>query len=250
MGAVPLPTCLTELPQGLRQTRRLRGWLLRGPRGPPLAPRPFRAIPRGLEAPQGHGQRVTAANRGGRRRWGQRGALVLPRSQWEPQNTSLRSIQNGGGGGGGGELLILPPQVPVDRWQSPPQARSPTVCLQRESVGLGQSELDPWPRCEWGDSDVENPRDSSESLLLHHLTPSIQSLPRPSSRDRRIESARDQGRLNCGEGEGCGVGGGGRRAGETGRGWGTRCLPAQDSSLKSQASRMEQQRVTCRHSSK
>lgn len=42
-------------------------------------------------------------------------------------------------------LLLLAPQVSVDGWQSPPQA--PTVCLQKESMGLGQSKLDP---CGWG----------------------------------------------------------------------------------------------------
>lgn len=131
-GGRPRPTCLTELPQGLRQARRLRGRLLRRPRGPPLAPRPFRAIPGGLGAPQGHGQTVPTANTGGRPSRGQRRARVLPGSQWEPQNTSLRNIQNGGGGGGGGKLPVLPPRVLVDGRQSPPQARSPTVCLQRE----------------------------------------------------------------------------------------------------------------------
>lgn len=38
---------------------------------------------------------------------------------------------------------------------------------------------------------MENPGDSSASMLPHHLTPSIQLLPWPSSRDRRIK--REQG---------------------------------------------------------
>lgn len=142
----PLPTCVTEFPQGLRQPRRLWGRLLRRPRGPPLALRPFRAIPGGLEAPQGHGRKVTAAKTGGRPSWGRRRARVLLRSQWEPQNHSLRGPRNGGGGGGDGALQALPPRVPVHRWPSPPQARSRTVRLQRESGGLGQSELDPCGR--------------------------------------------------------------------------------------------------------
>lgn len=113
IAAGPLPTCVTKFPQGLRQTRRLRGRLLRRPRGPPMALRPFRAIPGGLEAPQGHGRRVTAAKTGGRPSWGQRGARVLLRSQWKPQNESLRGPRNGNGGGGNGEPLVLPPRVPV-----------------------------------------------------------------------------------------------------------------------------------------
>lgn len=77
----------------------------------------------------------------------------------------------------------------MDGWQSLPQARSPTVCLQRESVELGQSKPDPWLGCGWRDRDVENPVDFSASMLPHHLTPSIQLLPWLSSRDRRIERA-------------------------------------------------------------
>lgn len=125
---------------------------------------------------------------------GSEGAGVLLGSQ------CLRGIRNGVGGEDG-VLGVLPPQVPVDGWQSPPQARSPRVCLQKESMGLGQSKLDP---CGWGVGgeirDVENPGDSSASMLLHHLTPSIQGLPRPSCRERT--ESRDPRRRSCGGREG------------------------------------------------
>lgn len=51
-----LLTCLTELAQGLRQQCCLGRLFLRRPRCPPLAPRPVRSIPGGLQAPQGHGR--------------------------------------------------------------------------------------------------------------------------------------------------------------------------------------------------
>lgn len=84
--------------------------------------------------------------------------------------------------------------------KSPAGAVTQSLPAKRK-YGVGSVQIGPLRLgCGWGNRDVENPGDSSASMLLHHLTPSIQGLPRPRCRERT--ESRDPRRRSCGGKEG------------------------------------------------
>lgn len=139
-----LPTCLTELAQGLRQTRRLGGLFLRRPRGPPLAPRPVCSIPGGLQAPQGHGRRVNTSETGGRRSRGQ----WTSRAAWKLRGTPKRDCAGcpkwwrRGRGLEAADSL----QIPAEWYGKVSRRHSHSQVACEETMGqrLGQSGLNPY----------------------------------------------------------------------------------------------------------
>lgn len=119
-----LPTCLPEFPQGLGQARGLGGRLLRRARAAPLAPRPIRAIPGGLQAPQGHGRRgITAPGTGGRLGSAGCGTRVPARSPGSSRSKSRSWSRLEG-------LRLPRPGIPQGRRRSHPQ-------LACKEVGIG-----------------------------------------------------------------------------------------------------------------